>query len=354
MNSNYKVIDLFSGCGGSALGFKNMGFDIRVAVDNNEIAGKSFEANFKDCKVIKESICDVDGKYLMKAGNLSKKDKIVLIACPPCQGFSNARRNSQRRNDPRNKLIFEVVKIIKQVKPVAFVMENVPGLAKGIGKNILEDVLGDIKEMGYKLKYDVIDTADYGVPQHRRRVVIIGIKGKKEPVFLSQTHADPAKKESTLKVWMTVKNTIGDLPKIEAGETYNYDKLHRSASLAEINLQRIKNTPQNGGDRTSWPEKLILTCHKNTTGHKDVYGRMRWDAPSPTMTGGCGMITKGRFGHPEQDRAISLREAARLQTFPDDFIFIGNFGDIAKQIGNAVPPRLGELTAKAILESIGD
>jgi DNA (cytosine-5)-methyltransferase 1 len=348
----YKLIDLFSGCGGSALGFKNMGFDVKVAVDIDKSASKSFELNFPECKVITDSIVGLSGKDLMKAGKLTKKDEIVLIACPPCQGFSSARRYDQRKNDPRNKLVYEVVRIIRDIKPVAFVMENVPGLASGAGKVILDDVLIEIGDLGYKIKYEVIDTANYGVPEHRKRVVILGTKGKKEITFPPATHGDPSKQNSKLLPWKTVRETISDLPKINAGETYKTDKYHHSASLAEINFKRIKNTPHDGGSRSSWPEELILECHRNKKGHSDVYGRMKWDSPSPAITGGCAMISKGRYGHPEQNRAISLREAARLQTFPDDFIFYGNFSEVAKQIGNAVPPKLGEVTAKAILESI--
>ncbi|HZQ29641.1 MAG TPA: DNA cytosine methyltransferase, partial [Patescibacteria group bacterium] len=172
-------------------------------------------------------------------------------------------------------------------------------------------------------------------------------------VFPSKTNTDP-EKSGDLPAWKTVKEVIGNLPPIKAGEKHTGDPLHASASLAEINLERIRKTPHDGGDRTAWPEELILDCHRTTKGHKDVYGRMRWGQPSTTMTGGCAMLSKGRFGHPEQDRAISLREAARLQTFPDTFKFAGNFGQIAEQIGNAVPPLLAKRAADVLIRSMED
>lgn len=352
MSAKLGVIDLFSGCGGSALGFNQAGFPIKVAVDIDKNASESFKVNFPDCAVFTSDITYLSGKELLKAGGFKSGKEVVLIACPPCQGFSTARRNSQRLTDPRNKLIYEFLRIVEEMKPRAFVLENVPGLAKGIGKPLFVQILQRLNELGYQTVYDVVNTADYGVPQRRKRLVLMGTNDLDIRLsFPSRTNSDPLKSDE-LPAWKTVKDTIDGLPTINAGERHQKDPMHVSASLADINIERIKNTPHDGGDRTSWPEELVLECHKNTKGHKDVYGRMKWDQPSPTMTGGCGMISKGRFGHPEQDRAISLREAARLQTFPDSFIFIGNFGEIAKQIGNAVPPLLAKRAADVLIRSI--
>lgn len=352
MYRNLGVIDLFSGCGGSALGFNQAGFPIKVAVDIDKNASESFKVNFPDCAVLPTDITYISGKELLKAGGFKNGKEVILIACPPCQGFSNARRNSQRLNDPRNKLIYEFLRIVEEIKPMSFVLENVPGLATGIGKPLFLQILQRLHELGYQTVYDVVNTADYGVPQRRRRLVLMGTNNKNIRLsFPPRTNVDPSVSEE-LPAWNTVREAIKDLPPISAGERHPEDILHASASLAEINLKRIKVTPHDGGDRTSWPEELILDCHKTTKGHKDVYGRMQWDYPSPTMTGGCAMISKGRFGHPEQDRAISLREAARLQTFPDSFIFTGNFGQIAEQIGNAVPPLLAKRVADALVKSL--
>ncbi len=346
------VIDLFSGCGGSALGFEQAGYSIKVAVDIDSNASESFKVNFPGCTVFPSDISYLSGTELLKAGGFKNGKEVVLIACPPCQGFSTARRNSQRLTDPRNKLIYEFLRIVEEIKPLAFVLENVPGLAKGIGKPLFVQILQRLSELGYQTIYDVVNTADYGVPQRRKRLVLMGTNNPSIRLsFPPKTNADPSVSDN-LPAWATVREAIKDLPPIKAGEKHENDPMQVSASLAEINLKRIIYTPHDGGDRTSWPDELVLECHKTTKGHKDVYGRMRWDYPSPTMTGGCGMISKGRFGHPEQDRAISLREAARLQTFPDSFKFIGNFGEIAKQIGNAVPPLLAKRAAEALLYSM--
>lgn len=354
MKGNIGVIDLFSGCGGSALGFQLAGFPIKVAVDIDKGASESFKANFPDSVVFPSDITYISGKELLKAGNFKSGKQVILIACPPCQGFSSARRNSERLTDPRNKLIYEFLRIVEEIKPLAFVMENVPGLATGIGKPLFVQILQKLNELGHQTVYDVVNTADYGVPQRRKRLVLMGTNNPTIRLsFPSKTNADPSVSED-LPAWTTVRQVINDLPAIQAGEKHPSDPMHASASLAEINLKRIKHTPHDGGDRMSWPEELILDCHRNTKGHKDVYGRMRWDYPSPTMTGGCAMVSKGRFGHPEQNRAISLREAARLQTFPDDFKFVGNFGQIAEQIGNAVPPLLAKRAADALLRSMSE
>lgn len=352
MKGNLGIIDLFSGCGGSALGFRQAGFSIKVAVDIDKNASATFQVNFPDCAVFPSDITYLSGKDLLKAGGFKDGKEVVLIACPPCQGFSSARRNSQRLTDPRNKLIYEFLRLVEEITPLAFVMENVPGLANGIGKPLFLQILQRLHELGYQTVYDVVNAADYGIPQKRKRLILIGTNNPDiRLTFPTKTNTDPTLSDD-LPAWNTVKDTMHNLPAIKAGEKYPEDPLHASASLAEINLRRLKQTPHDGGDRTSWSEDLILECHKKSKGHKDVYGRMKWNYPSPTITGGCGMISKGRFGHPEQNRAISLREAARLQTFPDTFKFLGNFGQIAEQIGNAVPPLLAKRAADALLKSM--
>lgn len=358
MSKPLKVIDLFSGCGGSALGFQQAGFIVKVAVDVNQNASESFRLNFPDAEVIASDISYVTGSDLLKAAGVSSGNDVVIIACPPCQGFSTARRKSEGMSDPRNTLIYEFLRLLEEVKPYAFVMENVPGLANGIGKPIFLNILQRLKELGYYTVHGIVDTADYGVPQRRKRLVLLGTNDPKiRLTFPKQTNQDPDLTDRYLDSWNTVRSAIEDLPAIRAGEKSKNDQLHRASRLAEINLRRMANTPHDGGGRLSWPEELILECHKKVTGYKDIYGRMKWDYPSPTITGGCVMISKGRFGHPEQDRAISLREAARLQTFPDSYIFAGNVGQIAAQLGNAVPPlltkKIAESLAQAIQESAG-
>src|SRR5581483_1631598 len=174
MKKNLGVIDLFSGCGGSALGFSQAGFNIRVAVDIDKNASESFKLNFPDCAVFPSDITYISGKELLKAGGFKSGQEVVLIACPPCQGFSNARRTSQRLTDPRNKLIYDFLRIVEEIKPLAFVLENVPGLATGIGKPLFLQILQKLNELGYQTVYDVVNTADYGVPQKRKRLVLMG------------------------------------------------------------------------------------------------------------------------------------------------------------------------------------
>lgn len=354
MTRQYKIIDLFSGCGGSALGFEQAGFEIKVAVDINKTASETFKKNFPESTVFNSDITKLSGKELFKVSGAKTSDDIIILACPPCQGFSTARRNSQRKGDPRNFLIDQFVRIVGEIKPYAFVMENVPGLASGIGKPLFLESVRKLKELGYdEIVYKVVNTADYGIPQRRKRLIMMGTRDKKVKLTLpTPSNRDPIKTDINLPIWNTVRDAISDLPRLKAGEHSDKDPLHVAASVSELNMLRLTKTPHDGGSRIDWPVELYLECHKKNNGHNDVYGRMKWDYPSPTMTGGCSMITKGRYGHPEQDRAISLREAARLQTFSDDFIFTGSFQEVAKQIGNAVPSLLSKKIGLAFLESI--
>ena len=360
MKYNLKVIDLFSGSGGSAKGFENAGFSISGFVEIDKSANKSFKRNFPGAVEAEPGdITQLEGASLNRFLKQVKidKDNTVILACPPCQGFSSARRKNQRTTDRRNGLISEFVRLVKEIQPIAFVMENVPGLAKGIGKKLFEDTVDELKKIGYdNIQYSILEVADYGVPERRKRLVLMGTRDNSIKLFLPAiSHGNPAKHDTSLPVWKTVREQIGDMPRIKAGEQHPRDPLHKAASLSSLNLERMSSTPHDGGSRISWPAHLWLACHKNLkSGYTDVYGRMRWNDPSPTITGGCAMISKGRYGHPEQDRGISLREAARLQTFPDNFIFEGNFGEVAKQIGNAVPPLFAQKIAEALLKAIHD
>lgn len=358
MINQFSVIDLFSGSGGSAWGFKSAGFAIKAAVEIDKIASESFRNNFPETTVLNDDIRKVTGKYLLKSARIKSSDrnKLIILACPPCQGFSTARRNEQRETDPRNILILEFVRLVKEIKPIAFVLENVPGLAKGIGHSVFQEAINQLSEIGYKMTDPkVLEAADYGVPQKRKRLVVIGTRAIGLKLTLPEpTHQNPNSQNRKKPPWKTVRDAIARLPEIPAGARNTGDPLHITASLSELNCERLKNTPKDGGSRISWPEQLKLNCHKSVTGYTDVYGRMHWDAPSSTITGGCVMISKGRFGHPEQNRAISLREAARFQTFPDRFKFTGNFGEIAKQIGNAVPSLLAQAIASSLCRSLND
>src|SRR3989338_6282914 len=193
MKGKLGVIDLFSGCGGSALGFRQAGFPVKVAVDIDKNASSSFQVNFPNCSVFPSDITYLSGKELLKAGGFKNGNQVILIACPPCQGFSNARRNSERLSDPRNKLIYEFLRIVEEIKPLAFVMENVPGLATGIGRPLFLHILQRLDELGYRTIYDVVNTADYGVPQSRKRLIVLGANHPDVRLsFPAKTNSDPS------------------------------------------------------------------------------------------------------------------------------------------------------------------
>lgn len=344
---NYTAVDLFSGCGGSALGFKNAGFKILAAIDNDKPSAKTYRRNNPDTFFFEDDITNIKGKDILRKNGLKKGKLTAILACPPCQGFSSARRISQR-NDPRNNLIFEFVRLTEEIRPEFIAMENVPGLSKGEGINLFYKAVEQLRKIGYEMPVkEILDASDYGVPQRRKRLIILGTRLHgveiKHPV--PEFGKDRKKRKS-------VKEFIGNLKKIEAGETDPQDYLHKSRTVSELNLRRLKATPIDGGSWKDWPEELILECHKKRSGHYDVYGRMRWEEPAPTLTGGCTNLSKGRFGHPEQNRAISLREAVRLQSFPDNYVFEGNIGEVSEQIGNSVPPLLAEKIGEAIINSI--
>lgn len=338
------AIDLFSGCGGSALGFQKSGFDIRVAIDVDYWSTETYKRNHQNTVVLTDDIRYVSGEQLLKLACLKKRQLSVLLACPPCQGFSFARSNGSSY-DPRNELVFEFVRLAKEMLPKIIAMENVPGLSRGKGKGIFLETVSQLNKIGYKTISGVLNASDYGVPQNRRRVILLGTRLNRVRLKLPV----PTYGEKETKSKVTVRDAIKNLPIISWGKKDADDLMHVSANLSDINFKRMKTTPHNGGGWKDWPEDLKLDCHKKSNGgHGDVYGRMRWDEPSPTLTGGCTAISKGRFGHPEQNRAISLREASRLQSFPDTYIFEGPFTNIAKQIGNAVPPLLAQAIAETV------
>jgi DNA (cytosine-5)-methyltransferase 1 len=350
------AVDLFSGSGGLSLGLKQAGFQVKAAVEIDSVAINTYTKNL-DNVVLHNDIRSISGKELMEKANIQCGDLFLLAGCPPCQGFSSQRRDKSKELDPRNELVFEYVRLINETNPGFILMENVPGMSRGFGKKIFEEAKNQL-EKNYYIVYDILNAANYGVPQTRRRLVLHGIRLDLYERFFrsnnslkfdlpSNTHTNPRNKlkgiNLNLEDWNTVR-VIQDLPIICAGEEFNSDTIfnHKAQNLSDLNIERMKHIRCNGGNRTCLPENLQLNCHKIHTGHNDVYGIMEWDKPSPTITGGCLSYSKGRYGHPEQDRAISAREAARLQSFPDDYQFVGPLNKIALQIGNAVPVKLAK------------
>lgn len=337
---NYTAIDLFCGAGGLTCGLKQAGFKVLAGIELKEIAAETYRKNHNTTLLLESDICNLSPYEVMKALELQPGQLSLLAGCPPCQGFSSLRTRNKASSvdDHRNDLIFEFLRWVKAFLPKTVMMENVPALAKD-GR--MHAAINQLKELGYHIDENSLrieNIADYGVPQRRLRMI------------LAASLCGPITPPSPTATKMTVKETIANLPK--AGSSG--DSLH---DLGEARSEKTKKLisliPKNGGSRADLPMEYWLECHKRyPNGFKDVYGRMHWDEVAPTITGGCHNPSKGRFLHPEEDRAITLREAALLQTFPPDYYFSLKRGKdaAALMIGNALPPKFirqqGEAVAK--------
>lgn len=255
---------------------------------------------------------------------------VLFCGCAPCQPFS--KQNRQRSTtDPRKSLLSEFGRFVEHWLPDYVFIENVPGMQRLKGdKGPLAGFKSLLKKLGYEFDVKVFPALWFGVPQTRERLVLLA--SRHSSISLPEATHGPGKSP-----FATVKDWIGELSPLSAGQSDANDPSHRAAVLSKLNLARIAATPEGGG-RDSWPQELILECHKDHKGHTDVYGRLAWDRPAAGLTTRCISYSNGRFGHPDQDRAISVREAACLQTFPNDFVFLGSLNSKAKQVGNAVPP----------------
>lgn len=335
------AIDFFCGGGGLTKGLINAGITVLGGYDNCPAYKETYEKN-NHCQLINMDIRNMTKKriYLDFPEIKDNEDNLLLSGCAPCQPFSYQRRLKNAHVDTN--LLMAFGQIIEMIKPAHVLVENVPGL-HGKGKAVFDTFITLLEKNGYFYAYRVVNAKDYGVPQNRNRIVIIASRFF-QPIIPEGMHG------AGKRPYATVKSAIGHYPSIEAGESYKAIPNHVASSLSELNLKRIKATPHSGGDRRSWPSELVLKCHMNGhTGHTDVYGRMAWEKEAPTLTARCYSLSNGRYGHPEQNRAISLREAAALQSFDDTYIFYGNTMSIGKQIGNAVPVKMAEELAKYIL-----
>lgn len=373
-----KAIDLFSGCGGVSCGLTRAGFSVKAAVEIEKAAVKTY-LNYPplaNVNVLQKDIHMVSGSELLKAAKIHKNELYLLAGCPPCQNFSIQNpKNKYKSESERRELLFEFLRIIEEIHPPFILMENVPGIATRTNANILSEFIWHLENGGvndkkiYYVIKKVLNAADYGVPQARKRFVLHAVRmdiyerlNAKNTLFMLPEATHNEKGSDGLKKWVTVKEAIDDLPKLKAGQEYKGKKTiynHRCANLSETNIARMKFIRSHGGSRVSLPESMTLDCHKKKNnngepfgGHKDVYGIMDPNKPSPTITGGCLCYTKGRFGHYSQNRAISIREAARIQTFPDDFVFDDSLSQAALQIGNAVPVKLVEASANEFAKAI--
>jgi DNA (cytosine-5)-methyltransferase 1 len=333
--TDFTAIDLFSGCGGLSLGLRRAGFRILAAVDADKLAMETYRRNHSGVFTVNGDVRNVRPRRLMKTLGLKKGQLSLLAGCPPCQGFSTLRTLNGNRNieDPMNDLIFQFVRFIRALRPKTIMMENVPGLADD---ERLTRFRRRIAALGYKDIVKVFDASDYGVPQRRRRMILIAtLKGNAVEFAL------PNKRRRSVKGAIRALNP----PERSRDPLHNYE-VRRTPGI----LKMISRVPKDGGSRSDLRKNYRLACHERTDGFKDVYGRMRWSDPAPTMTGGCINPSKGRFLHPEQDRAITLREAAMLQGFPRDYYFETKRGlyPTAQMIGNAFPPEFAARHAKNI------
>lgn len=329
------AIDSFAGAGGLSLGLIQAGWRVALAFDHDPIAVETYGRNIGPHSHLLDAE-QVTAATLMDLAQVKPGECDLLAGGPPCQGFSLQRRGA--REDPRNRLALVFLDWIKDLRPKAFLIENVPAIASVRGRNVMDAVRRLAAELDYGLSISTVNALDYGTAQNRRRTFIVGMSEQRE--FQWPT---PDGKH------MTVRDAIGNMPPPPADGSCHPDVAnhYRESRLSQTNLARIRAVPE-GGNRLDLPEHLQLECHKSGHRHLDTYGRLAWDLPSGTITARFDSFTRGQFGHPTEDRSVTLREGARLQGFPDEFVFLGNREEGARMIGNAVPPPLAEAFGSAL------
>ncbi|MDE0170374.1 MAG: DNA cytosine methyltransferase [bacterium] len=336
------VVDLFCGAGGLSYGLQKAGVTVVAGIDIDPVCRHPFEANVAARFHVRD-IAEVSAEFV--ASLYPEADPRVLAGCAPCQPFSSYTRGGGTGGG-RWGLVDKFGALVAELKPEVVTMENVPRLT---GRSVFERFLSVLREAGYQYTHSVVRCAAYGVPQTRSRLVLLASQlGRID--LAAPTHPDSG--------WVTVRDTIGHLESIPAGGTGSSDALHRASGLSEQNLRRIREAKA-GGTWRDWDETLRAPCHTRPSGrtYPGVYGRMEWDRPAPTITTQFHGFGNGRFGHPDQDRAISLREGALLQTFPADYSFVPEgtsvkIGPVARLIGNAVPVKLGEAIGRSIMDHL--
>ncbi len=341
---NIQAVDLFCGVGGLTCGVQQAGINVIAGYDIDEKSQFAYEYNNK-AKFILKDVKEIDDQEISQLYP-DETDIKVLMGCAPCQPFSAYSHRYKESENRLNKmdLLDYFGQQIEYVQPDIVSMENVPQMAK---EPVFEKFLDVLYKNGYSTDYKVAYAPDYGVPQSRKRLLLLASK-------LGEIKLKEA--EYNNENYPTLRQAIGNLPKLAAGETNLNDPLHRSRKLSQLNMRRIKQSKP-GGTWKDWDEELLLEAYKKKSGQSygSVYGRLEWDKPSSTITTQFPGIGNGRFGHPEQDRALSLREGALLQTFPLEYQFVDpdlgsnyNLSQVALQIGNAVPPKLGEVIGESI------
>jgi DNA (cytosine-5)-methyltransferase 1 len=313
------------------------GFDAKVAIELEADAVSTFRMNHPETEILQKDVRLVSGQEILS--KLGGHPLHLLAGCPPCQGFSSVRRLNRKKNikDARNNLVLQYLRLVEELHPLTIMMENVPGLKDYY---LFKEVIGRLGELGYDPVVEVVNVKNFGVPQDRKRLVMLGsLLGRIEIVKSTGEKS-------------TVRDAIGRLSSVQ----YTSDPIHKIVSSHKPEMmERIKLTPKNGGSWRDLPKKYFLTCHKRkNVGFNDVYGRLRWDDYSSTITGGCLNPSKGRFLHPVKNRCITAREAALLQSFPPDYKFPTNISktSLALLIGNALPPKFGYIQSKNIREHL--
>jgi DNA (cytosine-5)-methyltransferase 1 len=334
-----EAIDLFCGVGGLTHGLERAGIDVRLGVDLDPACEFPYKAN-NTAEFLLESVGNLTADKLEP--HLTKKSPLLLAGCAPCQPFSLYRQGKTDETDSRWNLLKSFQKLVGSLEPTFVTMENVPRLAE---QSVFAAFVRYLKKREYHVWCKVVDCVRYSVPQHRERLVLLA--SKLGPIELLEP-----------KTWRykTVRQVISKMPKLRAGHADKKDVIHQSAGMSPTNHKRIKASVP-GGSWKDWPRDLVADCHKKSSGktYPSVYGRMNWDEPSPTLTTQFFGFGNGRFGHPEQDRAISLREGALLQSFPKSYRFVQkgervHIGRVGRLIGNAVPVKLAEAIGRSIVE----
>ena len=325
-------IDLFCGAGGLTRGLLDAKIRVVRGVDTDGTAKETYERNNPGAEFVQADIRKMSPRDI--TDGVDRRGGLLLAGCAPCQPFS--KHASRNVKDKRRSLIKCIGTLVKSILPDYVLVENVPGFREN--NPYRTAFLKTLRNNGYRKDEQVVDAKDYGVAQTRRRYVLLA--SRKGPISVPKGRAKPK----------TVRDMIGNFPEIDAGlnDSPEVDN-HVSSGLSDKLLERIKLTPPDGGSRRNTPKDLWTGCHLDHAGHTDTYGRMRWDAPAPTLTCRCISLSNGRFGHPEQHRAISVREAAAIQSFKTDYVFYSNMSNNAIHIGNAVPPRMARALGKAIV-----
>ncbi|MDR1898076.1 MAG: DNA cytosine methyltransferase [Prevotellaceae bacterium] len=340
--TDYKAIDFFCGGGGMTCGLRQAGINVIAGVDFDPQCKETYETNNPTSKFIEANIKELPTNYFEKEFSIEKDDdKLILIACSPCQYYSIINTTREKSKESKD-LLMDFKRFVAYYNPGYLSVENVPGIVTN-KESILPDFLNFLRERKYVVQYKVVDMSYYGIPQSRKRFSLIASR-----IDENINLPNPDEKQTLLEDFIGVKN--GFQP-IKAGHKDKTDFNHTVSGLNEICTKRLEKTPRNGGSRLSWKDdkKLQLKCFEGKdSSFKDTFGRMWWKKPAPTITTKFFSISNGRFAHPEEDRAISLREGATLQTFPKDYVFkTTSIGATAKLIGNAVPPeyarRIGEI-----------